>query len=40
MPLVDGTVLEKQGVLETAKMMLVSARTAPKTGGVDDIKQA
>jgi uncharacterized ferredoxin-like protein len=37
MPLVDGRVLEKQGVLEVAKMMLVSARTAPKTGGVDDI---
>jgi len=37
MPLVDGRVLEKQGVLEAAKMMLVSARTAPKTGGVDDI---
>jgi uncharacterized ferredoxin-like protein len=37
MPLVDGRVLERQGVLEVAKMMLVSARTAPKTGGVDDI---
>ena len=37
MPLVDGNVLEKQGVLEAAKMILVSARTAPKTGGVDDI---
>ena len=37
MPLVEGKALEKQGVLEVAKMMLVSARTAPKTGGVDDI---
>jgi uncharacterized ferredoxin-like protein len=37
MPLVDGRALERQGVLEAAKMMLVSARTAPKTGGVDDI---
>jgi len=37
LPLVDGRVLENQGVLEVAKMMLVSARTAPKTGGVDDI---
>jgi uncharacterized ferredoxin-like protein len=37
MPLVEGRALEKQGVLEAAKMMLVSARTAPKTGGVDDI---
>ena len=37
MPLAEGRVLEKEAVLETAKMMLVSARTAPKTGGVDDI---
>ena len=37
MPLVDSRLFEKQGVLEAAKMMLVSARTAPKTGGVDDI---
>jgi len=37
MPLVDGGVLEKQAVFEAAKMMLVSARTAPKTGGVDDV---
>ena len=37
MPLVNGRELERQGVLEVAKMMLVSARTAPKTGGVDDI---
>lgn len=37
MPLVEGRAFEKQGVLEAAKMMLVSARTAPKTGGVDDI---
>jgi uncharacterized ferredoxin-like protein len=28
---------EKEGILETAKLMLVSARTAPKSGGVDDI---
>jgi hypothetical protein len=36
-PLLEEKALEKQGVLEAAKMMLVSARTAPKTGGVDDI---
>jgi uncharacterized ferredoxin-like protein len=35
--LVEEKTLEKQGVLEAAKMMLVSARTAPKSGGVDDI---
>jgi uncharacterized ferredoxin-like protein len=34
---VEGRILEKQGVLEAAKMMLVSCRTAPKTGGVDDV---
>jgi uncharacterized ferredoxin-like protein len=28
---------EKQGVLEVAKLMLVSARTAPKSGGIDDL---
>jgi uncharacterized ferredoxin-like protein len=37
MPPVEGRILEKQGVLEAAKMMLVSCRTAPKTGGVDDV---
>jgi uncharacterized ferredoxin-like protein len=37
MPLVDGSTVEKQCVLEAAKMMLISARTAPKTGGVDDV---
>jgi uncharacterized ferredoxin-like protein len=37
MGFLDGRVLEKQGVAEAAKVMLVSARTAPKTGGVDDI---
>lgn len=28
---------EKEAVLEAAKLMLVSARTAPKSGGVDDV---
>jgi uncharacterized ferredoxin-like protein len=37
MPLIEGRTLERQSVLETAKVMLVAARTAPKTGGVDDI---
>lgn len=31
---------EKDGVLEIAKLMLVSARTAPKSGGIDDIVMA
>jgi len=28
---------EKEGLLETAKLMLVSARTAPKSAGIDDL---
>ncbi len=28
---------EKEAVLETAKFMLIAARTAPKTSGIDDI---
>ncbi len=28
---------ERQGVLEVAKLMLVSARTAPKSAGIDDL---
>lgn len=31
---------EKDGILETAKLMQVSARTAPKSGGIDDIVTA
>ena len=31
---------EKNGLLEAAKLMLVSARTAPKSGGIDDIVTA
>jgi len=26
---------EKEGLLETAKLMLMSARTAPKSGGIN-----
>jgi len=28
---------EKEGILETAKLMQVSARTAPKSAGIDDL---
>lgn len=28
---------EKEAILEVAKLMLAAARTAPKTGGIDDI---
>lgn len=37
MPILDGKEQELQGVLETARLMVVAARTAPKSGGVDDI---
>lgn len=31
---------EREGLLETARMMLVAARTAPKSAGIDDIVTA
>jgi uncharacterized ferredoxin-like protein len=34
---VDGRTVESDAILQVAKLMLVSARTAPKSGGVDDI---
>jgi uncharacterized ferredoxin-like protein len=37
MPILDGRDQERQGLMETANLMVVSARTAPKSGGVDDI---
>ena len=40
MPILDGREQERKGVMETANLMLVSARTAPKSGGVDDILTA
>ena len=40
MPILDGKEQERQGILETANLMVVSARTAPKSGGVDDILTA
>jgi uncharacterized ferredoxin-like protein len=36
-PIVEGESAEREGILEAAKLMLISARTAPKTAGVDDI---
>jgi uncharacterized ferredoxin-like protein len=38
MPVMKGEDCEKEGVEEVARLMLVSARTAPKSGGVDDIQ--
>lgn len=40
MPILDGRQQERKGVMEAANLMLVSARTAPKSGGVDDILTA
>jgi uncharacterized ferredoxin-like protein len=37
MVVIDGSAAEAEAVLQTAKLMLISARTAPKSGGVDDI---
>lgn len=40
MPAVKGEDIESEGVKQATKFMLVSARTAPKSGGVDDIVTA
>jgi len=37
LPKLSSEEAEKEGVLKAAELMLVSARTAPKSGGVDDI---
>ena len=37
MPVINSEEIERQGVMQTANLMVVSARTAPKAGGVDDI---
>lgn len=38
MPIIDNLQSEAQGLLDVAKLMMVSARTAPKSGGKDDIE--
>ena len=40
MPILSSETSENEGLLQAAKMMLVSARTAPKSGGVDDVMTA
>ena len=40
MAILDGREQERQGILETANLMVVAARTAPKSGGRDDILTA
>jgi uncharacterized ferredoxin-like protein len=36
-PIVESGNAEKEGILEAARFMLIAARTAPKTVGVDDV---
>jgi len=36
-PLIESKDGEREALLESAKLMLIAARTAPKTGGIDDI---
>ena len=36
-PTIKGKNAEREAVLETTKFMLVAARTAPKTAGIDDM---
>jgi uncharacterized ferredoxin-like protein len=38
MPVIDSDKSEAEGLLSIAKLMMVSARTAPKSGGRDDIE--
>jgi len=40
MPIINSRKAEKDGLLQVSKLMLLSARTAPKSGGVDDILTA
>jgi uncharacterized ferredoxin-like protein len=40
MPVLEGREQERQGILVTANLMVVAARTAPKAGGKDDILTA
>ncbi len=40
MPVLSGEEGEREGIMEVSRLMLVSARTAPKSGGVDDILTA
>jgi uncharacterized ferredoxin-like protein len=40
MPILDSKSSEIEGLLDAARLMLVSARTAPKSGGVDDVLTA
>jgi len=36
-PIIESREGEREAILEAAKLMLISARTAPKSGGIDDV---
>lgn len=36
-PIIESESGEREAILEAAKLMLIAARTAPKSGGIDDI---
>jgi len=36
-PIIESKNGEREAILEAAKLMLVAARTAPKSGGIDDV---
>jgi len=36
-PVIESRQGEKEAILEVAKLMLISVRTAPKSGGIDDV---
>jgi len=36
-PTIDSNSAEHDGILEAARLMLISARTAPKSAGIDDV---
>jgi len=40
MPILGSEPSENEGLLQAARLMLISARTAPKSGGIDDILTA
>ncbi len=40
MPIINSSESENDAILQAAKLMMVSARTAPKSGGVDDVSTA
>jgi uncharacterized ferredoxin-like protein len=40
MPILSSEATENEGLLQAARLMLIAARTAPKSGGIDDILTA